>query len=293
MTSVTSALLVAILTAGSTSACEARVYAEPASAGQDLAAPQAPLPNLSLLPPTAALEGLPSRAQDAVAQAADQGAQVTVLVLDRTTGQQVAAGSPRALATASVAKLFIADDLLQRDPALDGDDLAKLRQMLRSSDDNAAEEFWNRNGGDQIIGRVAARYGLGSTFGPPNGRWWNTLTTAGDLVRYYDMLLRGAGGLSRERGDIIIGALARSTPNGLDGYPQRFGVPDGLYGEQVAVKQGWMCCIGADWMHLSTGVVGADRRYVVVVYSLQAGDDFAARETVTDVVKTMFPGGKI
>ena len=46
------------------------------------------------------------------------------------------------------------------------------------------------------------------------------------------------------------------VPGGV--YPQRFGIPEGLYAEPVAVKQGWMCCVGSDWArHLSTGVIGA------------------------------------
>ena len=56
-------------------------------------------------------------------------------------------------------------------------------------------------------------------------------------------------------------------PGGV--YPQRFGIPEGLYAEPVAVKQGWMCCIGADWMHLSTGIVGPDHRYVMAIGSDQ------------------------
>ena len=172
--------------------------------------------------------------------------------------------------------------------------------MLRSSDDSAAEVFWNRSGGSAIITRVAARYGLGSTPPPYNGRWCNTISTAADLVRYYDMLLNGTGGLPPEQASIIMSNLAQSTPTAIDGtqpggmYPQRFGIPDGLYAEPVAVKQGWMCCwIGADWMHLSTGVIGPDRRYVMVIGSMQPTDADTARSTITQAVKTMFPGGRI
>ena len=85
------------------------------------------------------------------------------------------------------------------------------------------------------------------------------------------MLLAGTGGLPPEQASIIIGNLAQSTPTGIDGYPQRFGIPDGLFAEPVAVKQGWMCCIGADWMHLSTGVIGPDSRYVMAISSMQPG----------------------
>jgi hypothetical protein len=168
-----------------------------------------------------------------------------------------------------------------------------LDVMLQSSDDGAAEKFWGQGGGAAIISQVANRYGLTSTTPPSDGRWWNTLSTAGDLVRYYDMLLSGSGGLPPERARTIINDLARSTPTGMDGYPQRFGIPDGLYAEPVAVKQGWMCCIGTDWMHLSTGVIGADRRYIMVIESLQPSDDATARETITRAVKTIFPGGRI
>jgi hypothetical protein len=54
-----------------------------------------------------------------------------------------------------------------------------------------------------------------------------------------------------------------------------------------------MCCIGADWMHLSTGVIGSDRRYIMVVQSLQAADEATARDTITRAVKTIFPNGRI
>ena len=121
-----------------------------------------------------------------------------------------------------------------------------------------------------------------------------TTSTASDLVRYYDMLLNGSGGLPPEQANVIISDLAQSTPTGTDGYPQRFGIPDGLYAEPVAVKQGWFCCWnGANQLHVSTGAIGPERRYVMAISSLEPDDAAAARETVTQAVRTMFPGGKI
>jgi len=260
--------------------------------GTAVAAPNAPQNAAE-----ATLDGLDARIQQATQQAADSGAAISVLVLDRVTGRTVSNGNNSAIATASVAKLFIADDLLfqaatgQRQ--LSPDDRKALDLMLEASDDDAGEVFWGRDGGDDIVIRVASRYGLRSTGPGSDGRWWNTITTAGDLARYYDMLLDGAGGLTLDQADIIIGDLSQSAPEGVDGYPQRFGIPDGLYAERVAVKQGWMCCVGNDWMHLSSGVIGADRRYVMVIESLQDSDDRTARNTLTDAVKTMFPTGRI
>jgi hypothetical protein len=283
--------------------CEAKVYGTPPEhAGPRLTvvAPMgtiAPLPEVPPDAPAATFEGINDRTRQATGQAANAGADISMVLLDRNTHQIISNGNTTTLAIASVAKLFIADDLLMQEAKgqtqLTTADRAALDTMLRSSDDDAAEDFWNRGGGSDIITRVAARYGLRSTASPSDGRWWNTVSSAADLVRYYDMLLDGSGGLPPERANVILSDLSQSTPTGIDGYPQRFGIPDGLFAEPVAVKQGWMCCVGADWMLLSTGVIGADRRYVMVVGSMQPADDDTARTTITQAVKTMFPGGRI
>jgi len=235
---------------------------------------------------------------DHAAEAAKAGANISAVVLDRNTDQVISSGNAAPTPIASVVKLFIADDLLLQEAKgqteLTPEDRKAFDAMLRSSDDSAAEVFWDRSGGSAIVTRVAARYGLGSTITPYDGHWWNTMSTTSDLVRYYDMLLQGSGGLPPERAQVIIGNLSQSTPDGIDGYPQRFGIPDGLFAEPVAVKQGWMCCWdGGNWMHISTGVIGADRRYVMAIGSMQPTDDSTARNTITQVVKTMFPGGRI
>ncbi|MCA4728814.1 hypothetical protein [Mycobacterium avium] len=298
-----------LIAAGSEALVQAKVYhlpvaapvrvltqpPPPQSAALMLEAATPPQPPQAL--PNAGFAQLPTRIQQAADQAAASGAALSVAILDRGTHQLVSNGNGQIVGTASVAKLFIADDLLlhqaEGKAALSADDRQALDIMLQSSDDGAAERFWGQGGGAAIISEVASRYGLTSTTPPGDGRWWNTMSSVTDLIRYYDMLLDGSGGLPAEAARIIVSDLAQSTPNGVDGYPQRFGIPDGLYAEPVAVKQGWMCCIGADWMHLSTGVIGADRRYIMVVQSLQPADDATARETITRAVKTIFPDGRI
>lgn len=262
--------------------------------------PQVPLTPLDGLDadPAAPFAGLDARTRQATAEAAKSGADVEIVVLDRDTGQVVSNGANQPFPIASVVKLFIADDLLLQESKgetkLSAADRKSLDIMLRSSDDGAAQTFWDRSGGNAVISRIVARYGLKSTTAPYNGHWDVTQSTASDLVRYYDMLLNGSGGLPPEQAAVIIGNLAQSTPTGTDGYPQRFGIPDGLYAEPVAVKQGWFCCWnGANQLHVSTGAIGPERRYVMVISSLEPGDAASARNTVTQAVKTMFPGGHI
>ena len=290
----------AVLTA-SLAGFEAKVYGSPAAASH---APHVAAPPQAIRPqgmPGAAFDGLSARIAQATHDAAADGATIAVAVLDRTTHQMLSNGNDQLIAIASVAKLFIADDLLthgpdgsEDNPRLSTADRQALDSMLRSSDDSAAETFWAQRGGEAIITDVAGRYGLTSTAPPSDGRWWNTMSSASDLVRYYDTLLNGSGGLNGERAETIVDDLAGSTATGADGYPQRFGIPDGLYAEPVAVKQGWMCCMDGDsWMHLSTGIIGSDRRYVMVIEALQPSDDATARATITQAVKTMFPSGRI
>ncbi|MDZ4233672.1 MAG: serine hydrolase, partial [Dietzia sp.] len=233
--------------------CTAEVWGTPPAAENtpqaSLVAPQASLPALPEAPPAppaAPFDGLDAPVRQATADAAASGADIETVVLDRNTGQIVSNGANKPFPIASVVKLFIADDLLLQESEgktkLSAADRQSLDTMLRSSDDSAAQMFWDRSGGNAVIARVKARYGLAGTTAPYNGHWDVTTSTASDLVHYYDMLLDGTGGLPPEQADIIIGNLAQSTPTGNDGYPQRFGIPDGLYAEPVAVKQGWFCC---------------------------------------------------
>ncbi|MDZ7887271.1 MAG: serine hydrolase [Mycobacterium sp.] len=280
--------------------CEAQSWGAPPAVEN---VPQAPA--VSPAPPEAppglppnSFTGLEARVQQATADAAKSGADITAVVLDRTTGQIAASGANQSFPMASVVKLFIADDLLLQEAEgkteLSAADRTSLDAMLRSSDDSAAQNFWDRSGGNAVIARIKARYGLAGTTAPYNGRWDVTTSTAGDLVRYYDMLLDGSGGLPPQQASIIMSNLAQSTPTGNDGYPQRFGIPEGLYAEPVAVKQGWFCCwSGPNQLHVSTGVIGADRRYVMAISSLDPTSESAARQDITQAVKTMFPGGTI
>lgn len=290
----------ALLVAG----CEAQSHGTPPAPDTPqltVVAPQnntVPIPEAPPAAPSSGFDGLDARTKQAVADAAKSGADISVVVMDRDTGQIVSGGDGSSFPIASVVKLFIADDLLLKESkgetTLSPADRKALDVMLRSSDDSAAQNFWDRLGGNAVIARIKARYGLGGTTAPWNGHWDVTTSTASDLVRYYDMLLDGSGGLPAEQAGIIMGNLAQSTPTGIDGYPQRFGIPEGLYAEPVAVKQGWFCCWnGGNQLHVSTGAIGSDRRYLMAMGSLDPTGAAAARDRMTQVVKAMFPGGKI
>jgi hypothetical protein len=165
-----------------------------------------------------------------------------VAVFDRQTGTFTEQRDPTAqFRSASLSKLLIVLDYLwDRGPeyVVDAADRPRLDLMLRSSDDDAATEFWKRDGSGQVVNRMIARLDLQNTAPPPAanpGFWGYTALSAADVVRVYRYLLDRAPAPVRE---YVLGNLRQSTRCGTDGYDQSFGIPS-TFPKPWAVKQGW------------------------------------------------------
>ena len=161
----------------------------------------------------------------------------------------------RSFPTASLVKLFLAEDLLQRDRAgsitLTARDLALVTDMIRASDDPAASELWVRFGGASAVRAVAERYDLAGTEPPRrSGQWGETTTTAMDMARFLALLPVVA---HPDDAPTLQGWMRTTTAIGADGFDQRFGFFGTLTGAP-AVKQGWMCCL-AGQRHLHSVAV--------------------------------------
>ncbi|MFA1551757.1 hypothetical protein [Actinomadura chokoriensis] len=224
-------------------------------------------------------------------------------MFDRKVGRIVLARQARrTFRSASVVKILIALDYLERHRASAADRVL-LASMLRSSDDQAATEFWRRGGQAQIIERMVRKAGLAETAPPPAekpGFWGYTALSAGDVVKTYRYLLEA------KAGDFVMEQLRKATPCGKDGFDQTFGIPRALK-RPWAVKQGWSgfgdvpaercrgvrpaawapdLGIGRPVLH-TTGVVG-DK--IVVVLTLQpAGSSFgAASARITALTRDVY-----
>jgi len=176
----------------------------------------------------------------------------------------------RPFPTASMVKLFVAEDVLHRARtgrlALRPDDPLLLQEMIRRSDDPAASTLWVRYGGGQMVRDVAVRYGLTGTAPPARpGQWGETMTTARDLARFLALLPTVA---HPDDAAALLGWMQAATPQAADGFDQQFGV-FGTAPPMAAVKQGWMCCIGGNRHLHSLGVVGG--RVVVLLSEVPRG----------------------
>jgi hypothetical protein len=205
-------------------------------------------------------------------------------VLAQRAGNELA---DRPFPTASMVKLFLAEDLLHRARTgaltLTPEDRAQLEVMIRSSDDPAASDFWVRFDGARMVRDVATRYGLSGTSPPARwGQWGETMTTANDLAWF---LVRLPVVAHPEDAAALQSWMGTATPIASDGFDQEFGVFGTLPG--AAVKQGWMCCLsGRRHLH-SVGVV--DSRVVVLLSEVPSSVGWATGTAALDAAAAAVP----
>jgi hypothetical protein len=243
-----------------------------------------------------------TQVSSASSYATSRGGQVGISVLDRVTGRVYENGTlaHTQMRSASVPKILVAESLLRRARAgaitLSTNDRALMEAMVMRSDDAAMSSLYSRFGGLGAMHDVWSRYGLSELGDPPTAGYWGMFRiTAHDIVKFYDGLMKGTGGLQAADRDYLISLMRRATATGSDGFNQYFGIPHALPNRVWGIKQGWMCCQESRrWLH-TTGILGADNRFLVAVLgSFPSSTSYAsAGETLTGVVQRLFPGGVI
>ncbi len=228
-------------------------------------------------------QGASTKVQQAV-QSVVPDAQIGLEVFDRQAGQVVtSSGSDQQFPCMSVVKLLIALDALD-----DGNGgwgmpsdatQQQIQQMLSTSDDTIADNLWSADGGSALVTRMVNRFGLTGTQPPddPN-EWGDTLTTPNDLVKVYRYVTEQLPGQER---DLLVNALSNTPRVASDGFDQYFGIPDGLPHTTWAIKQGWGTS-GNQAVFNTTGLLGSDQRYVVVLLTSESADVYgSAPQAVT------------
>ncbi|MQA09700.1 MAG: hypothetical protein GEU98_14330 [Pseudonocardiaceae bacterium] len=237
-------------------------------------------PEQEIEPAPAPLDRLGAAISETVREAANSavpGTEIGFAVYDRARNDTVASlGASQPFYTASVVKLLIALDVLERNDwrLPERHTRRELSRMLARSDDGIASALWVRCGGAEIIERMGDHLALGDT-GPPAepGQWGMATTSAADVITIYRFI---ADQLPTESGEFLLRALRKATETAADGFHQHFGIPAALPGVNWAIKQGWMIMNSAVLLH-TTGLVGDDDRYVVVLLTEQPRDAGYAR----------------
>ncbi|MCX2731063.1 hypothetical protein OOZ19_12495 [Saccharopolyspora sp. NFXS83] len=191
-----------------------------------------------------------------------EGTSVAIEVVDLDScAEVVALDADSGFPTASVVKLLIAIDAVERSS---GTAVGDLQRMLSASDDQVASRLWTAGGGPDIVRRTAAKLGLADTAPPESpGQWGNTRMSARDIARVYQYLTAEADADTRK---LLLGAMGDAPDAAVDGFPQHFGIPDGLPDHNWAIKQGWGSTDANTVLH-TTGLVSGERDLVVVLLS--------------------------
>jgi hypothetical protein len=231
------------------------------------------------------------------------------VVFDRKTKKVVVEhGAHQTFRSASVVKILLALDYLERHGGVGGEDRELMQVMLRSSDDHAATHFWGKGGKGAIIERMARKLGLTETAPPPAekpGFWGYTALSAADVLKTYRYLVERAPEKDR---DFVVGQLRRATQCGTDHFDQFFGIPRAVP-KPWAIKQGWsgfgdvpaVACkegtfrpvsapdlgLGRPVLH-TTGLLG-DSKIMVLLTLHPAGSSYAeASKTVTKLAGEVY-----
>jgi hypothetical protein len=259
-----------------------------AAVGTGLVPPPAAKPSsparhtaLSASHPTAKADARPT-GDIAVAEQVQQAeravipdAQVGLEVFDRQSDAVLTSvGAGQQFASMSVVKLLIALDILDSNGWALPDDgtQQQITTMLADSDDQIADSLWSADGGPAEVVKIANLLKLTGTQPPddPN-EWGDTLTTPQDMVTVYRYITEQLPSPDR---DLILNALSNAPQSASDGFDQYFGIPDGLPRVTWAVKQGWGTS-GNQAVLNTTGLLGQDDRYVVIILTSAAANEYS------------------
>jgi hypothetical protein len=230
----------------------------------------------------------------AVAFVAAQKGHLGIIVKDRVSGAVWRAGeSDFPIWAGSTPKLAFTVALREQAAAgrvkLSTSDQAEIARMLSVSDNNAADDLWDRYAnGAALMTTWQKTYGM-STATYVNGfpaRWGFVKCTSQDLVNLMSYILDKLGPADRQ---YIVDGMRTVGP------PQQWGVWGAGQSLRPGVKDGWSVekdDKGTDhWITATVGFVGPDERYVVgAMYDQIPGIDSieAGVHVLTDLVATVF-----
>ncbi|WP_242903075.1 serine hydrolase [Actinomadura terrae] len=226
------------------------------------------------------------------AYAATRPGKAGVMATDLRTGRSFGENESGRFVSASIMKVDILTGLLmqrqQQRRNLSADERDLAGQMIRESDNTAADALYARSGDRSGIGRWNRRLGLTQTT-PFQSSWGSSLTSPADQVRLLTTLASPGSPLGASgRGYVLglMGSVIREQAWGVSAAARP--------GERVALKNGWTPVHrqGHGWAVNSIGrITGPDHDFLVAVCSrenptMESGVDTV--EHVADlVVSTM------
>ncbi|GAA0989888.1 hypothetical protein GCM10009555_074710 [Acrocarpospora macrocephala] len=196
--------------------------------------------------------------------------QIAVMVKDLITGATVGYRSTRKdQITASGSKVDILLTLLRQARAehreLTAAEQASAEDMIRHSDNRAADDLYRRIGGAAGLESTYRQLGFTDTAPGPSHFWGGTTTSPADRVRLLTALVKGSPGLALEDRAYALALMEQVEP------AQKWGISAGARpGDRVALKNGWTPrpFVHDTWAVTSYGrIFGPGRDFLISVQS--------------------------
>jgi hypothetical protein len=202
-------------------------------------------------------------------------------VEDLRTGDSFGYQQHSRFITASVAKVNILAGLLLQHQAehrgLTGDERDLAEQMIRNSDNDAADALYSEAGQGEGIGKIDAGLGMVHTEPYPTV-WGATETCPYDQVRLLHLLTDPQSPLTPANRGYVLGLMRTVSDD------QRWGISAAARdGESVALKNGWtpLHYQGSGWAVHSIGrITGPGHDFLIAVFSAEQPDMGTGIQTV-------------
>jgi hypothetical protein len=218
---------------------------------------------------------------DAASAAAPKGVTYGVAVMDLSTGQLAASGE-RQFYSASLSKLMLIVDMLDRDVEVTPTVQNLITRALGPSDDNAMNSLWVKFDGPDAMTRVADSLGMVDTHASDDSsQWGEVVVSPAGYARLYQHIMTE---MDPDDRSVILNALSGAPATAADGFNQEFG----LLGLPKAVtKQGWMYYGNRLYLHSAGVVANGSDTYAVVLMTSQAPSAGVARANVSVIAQAV------
>jgi hypothetical protein len=206
-------------------------------------------------------------------------------VLDLQSGQ-LAAGGTQQFYSASLSKLMLVVDMLDRDVPLSDRDHRLISRALGASDDDAMNFLWTKFDGYNAMTRVATSLGMaGTQTTSDRSQWGEVMVSPAGYARLYQHIMNE---MTDDDEAIIVTSLNAAIPVAADGFNQHFGLLGGPL--KAFAKQGWMYYGSRLYLHSAGVVMNGSDNYVVVLMSAQPSSSGTARANLSSIAASMQGG---
>lgn len=237
---------------------------------------------------------------EATQQAQGAGVTAGISVIDRAKNNLMKTNDEaahREFKMESAGRLPILLYAARIDPAVAKGEVQDITAMMQGVSGEATNRLWDKYGKTAIIADIATRYNLQET--SSGNSWADTTTSSVDIGRMYRRFLDDDE-VSTEAKKFVIDLL-RDTSLTVVNEDFSFGLPSAVGIRQdtndnkdLAWVQGWSASGSDPMIRTTTGVLGSDMRYIVVITG-QASDpkmpDATANVILNNVAKTLLGEG--